>query len=95
LKEVAEEYRIEVEYVDKDHKSKTCLICRAIENHERTYRELFKCYKHNIVFNADLVGAFNILAERKSITLTPALTGVGVTLLRPGAGLNPLRGDVA
>jgi putative transposase len=72
--------------VNEDHTSKTCPICRAIENHERIYRGLFKCHKHNIVLSADLVGAFNILAKRKSITPSPALTGVGVTLLRPGAG---------
>ena len=86
LKEVGEEYGIEVEYVNEDHTSKTYPICRAIENHERIYRGLFKCHKHNIVLSADLVGAFNILAKRKSITPSPALIGVGVTLLRPGAG---------
>ncbi len=33
LKEVAEEYGIEVKYVDEDHTPKTCPICGAIENH--------------------------------------------------------------
>ncbi|MEM4972034.1 MAG: transposase, partial [Sulfolobales archaeon] len=54
LKEVAEEYGIEVEHVDEKDTSRTCPICRAIENHKRISRGLFKCYKHNIVFNADL-----------------------------------------
>ncbi|MEM4971980.1 MAG: zinc ribbon domain-containing protein, partial [Sulfolobales archaeon] len=76
--------------------SRTCPICRAIENHKRISRGLFKCYKHNIVFNADLVGAFNILAKSRAITPSPALCGVGVTRLRPGVRLNPAEaGDVA
>ncbi|MEM1610312.1 MAG: transposase [Sulfolobales archaeon] len=96
LKEVAEEYGIEVEHVDEKDTSRTCPICRAIENHERITRGLFKCYKHNIVFNADLVGAFNILAKGKAITPSPALYGVGVMGRRPGPGLNQARArDVA
>jgi transposase, IS605 OrfB family, central region len=85
-KEVAEEYGIEVEYVDKDHTSRTRPICRATENHKRIAKRLLKCYIHNRVFDADLVGAYNILSKRKSIASSPALTGVGVTHLRPGAG---------
>ncbi len=88
VKEVGEEYGIEVEYVDEKDTSRTCPICRAIENHERIYRGLLKCYKHNKVFNADLVGAFNIFSKRRAISPSPALTGVGVTRLRPGARLN-------
>ncbi|MEM4970162.1 MAG: transposase [Sulfolobales archaeon] len=88
LREVAEEYGIEVEHVDEENTSRTCPICRAIEDHKRISRGLFKCYKHNIVFNADLVGAFNILAKSKAITPSPALCGVGVTRLRPGERLN-------
>ncbi|MEL9908669.1 MAG: transposase [Desulfurococcus sp.] len=89
LKEVAEEYGIEVEYVDERDTSRTCPICRTHIGHKRIVRGLLKCYKHNKVFNADLVGAFNILSKTKSIAPSPALSGVGVTRLRPGAGLNP------
>ncbi|MEM1611401.1 MAG: zinc ribbon domain-containing protein [Sulfolobales archaeon] len=96
MKEVAEEYGIEIEHVDEENTSRTCPICRTIEGHERIARELFKCYKHNMLFNADLVGAFNILAKGKAITPSPALCGVGVTRLRPGARLNRARAwDVA
>ncbi|MEM1610415.1 MAG: transposase [Sulfolobales archaeon] len=95
LREVAEEYGIEIEHVDEKDTSRTCPICRTIENHERISRGLFKCYKHNIVFNADLVGAFNILAKGKARTPSPALCGVGVMGRRPGPGLNPKKGDVA
>ncbi|MEM1623712.1 MAG: hypothetical protein QW543_06240 [Sulfolobales archaeon] len=58
-------------------------------------RRLFECYKHNKVFNADLVGAYNILLKAKTIPPSPAMCGVGVTRLRPGAELNPETGDVA
>ncbi|MEM4969747.1 MAG: transposase [Sulfolobales archaeon] len=96
LREVAEEYGIEIEHVDEKNTSRTCPICRSIENHERITRGLFKCYKHNIIFNADLVGAFNILAKKKAITPSPALCGIGVIGRRPGPGLNPAKaGNVA
>ncbi|GBF08857.1 transposase [Aeropyrum pernix] len=88
LKEVAEEYGIEIEYVDEKDTSRTCPICRTHIGHKRISRGLLKCYKHNKVFNTDLVGAFNILSKGKPIALSPALSGVGVTRLRPGAGLN-------
>jgi len=48
------------------------------------------------VFNADLVGAHNVLLKTKTISLSPALHGVGVIRLRPGAELNPaFAGNVA
>jgi putative transposase len=74
---------------------RTCPIYRAIDSRKRITRGLLKCYKHNRVFNADLVGAFNINSKRKAIAPSPALCGVRVTRLRPGVRLNPLRGDVA
>ncbi|WP_276814668.1 hypothetical protein [Desulfurococcus amylolyticus] len=55
---------------------------------------MLKCFRHDKVFNADLVGAFNILSRKKPIAPSPALSWVGVTRLRPGAGLNP-NGNVA
>lgn len=96
LRDVAEEYGIEVEYVDERNTSRTCPMCRTHIGHKRIVRGLLNCYKHNKVFNADLVGAFNILSKTKSIAPSPALSGVGVTRLRPGAGLNPaFAGNVA
>jgi putative transposase len=65
LKEVAEGYGIEVECVDEDHTLRTCPIYRAIDSRKRITRGLLKCYKHNRVFNADLVGAFNITQRGK------------------------------
>ena len=96
LREVAEEYGVEVKYVDEKDTSRTCPICRTYIGHKRIARGLLKCYKHNKVFNADLVGAFNILSKVRPIAPSPALSGVGVTRLRPGAGLNPANaGNVA
>ena len=96
LREVAEEYGIEVEYTDEKDTSRTCPICRTHIGHKRIARGLLKCYKYNEVFNADLVGAFNILSKVRPIAPSPALSGVGVMRLRPGAGLNLAHaGDVA
>jgi putative transposase len=60
ISEVAEEYGIDVVYVDEAYTSSRCPIhgdgCGA-----RISRGLFKCTKLGKVFNADLVGARNIL----------------------------------
>ncbi|AFL67206.1 RNA-guided endonuclease InsQ/TnpB family protein [Desulfurococcus amylolyticus] len=96
LAEVAEEYGISVEFVSEEYTSTTCPLCKTHIAHRRIARGLLKCYKHSKAFNADLVGAFNILSKKKPITPSPTLSGVGVTRLRPGAGLNPAKpGNVA
>ena len=96
LREVAVEYGIEVEFIDESNTSRTCPLCRTRAGHKRVTRGLLKCYKHKKAFNADLVGAFNILSKEKPIAPSPALCGVGVTRPRPGAGLNQARAwDVA
>jgi len=84
LKEVAEEYGIKVEEVDESYTSSTCPI-HGDNCGKRITRGLFKCEKFNKVFNADIVGAFNIL--RKAITPSPR-KGIGVTGRRPDPGLN-------
>ncbi|MEM4581218.1 MAG: transposase, partial [Candidatus Korarchaeum sp.] len=97
IAEVGEEYGIRVEFVSEENTSTTCPLCKAKNrDHGRVCRGLFKCYKHSTVFNADLVGAYNILLKTKTIPPSPVLYGVGVMRLRPGAGLNPVRaGNVA
>ena len=97
IAEVGEEYGIKVELVSEENTSTTCPLCKAKnQDHRRVYRGLFKCYKHNTVFNADMVGAYNILLRIGTIFPSPALHGVGVTRLRPGAELNPAHaGNVA
>lgn len=75
LKEVAEEYGIKVVVVDEAYTSKTCPVCGKPHEGARFVRGLFKCPVAGIIFNADLVGAFNIL--RKAVkTITPNLSGL-------------------
>lgn len=66
--EVAEEYGIKVNFVDEPYTSTTCPI-HGNGCGKRITRGLFKCTTLNKVFNADLVGGYNILV--KSITLSP------------------------
>ncbi|KUH33483.1 transposase [Thermococcus celericrescens] len=75
LKEVAEEYGISVVVVNEAFTSKLCPVCGKPHNGARFVRGLFKCPATGLVFNADLVGAFNIL--RKVVkTITPSLGGL-------------------
>jgi len=77
LKEVSEEYGIRVEVVDEAFTSKTCPFCGKPHNGARFVRGLYKCPAEGLIFNADLVGAFNILKKAvKTITLSlSALAG--------------------
>ena len=84
LKEVAEEYGMKVEEVNEAYTSSTCPI-HGDNCGKRIVRGLFKCFKLNKVFNADIVGAFNIL--KKSITPSPR-KGIEVTGWKPSQGLN-------
>ncbi len=75
LKEVVEEYGILVEVVDEAFTSKTCPLCGKPYNGARFVRGLFKCPATGFIFNADLVGAFNILKKAVK-TITPSLPGL-------------------
>jgi putative transposase len=92
LSEIAEEYGINVIYVDESYTSSRCPWhgngCGV-----RIHRGLFKCTTMNKVFNADLIAAHNILLA----PVTPeSRRGIGGNGRRPGQGLNPQkRGDVA
>ncbi|GAB6100841.1 RNA-guided endonuclease TnpB family protein [Thermococcus atlanticus] len=79
LKEVAEEYGISVVVVNEAFTSKLCPVCGKPHEGARFIRGLFKCPTTGLVFNADLVGAFNILKKAvKTITPSlPALAGRG------------------
>jgi len=81
LTEVAEEYGIVVEVVSEAFTSKTCPVCGKPHEGARFVRGLFKCPATGLVFNADLVGAFNIL-KKVVKTITPNLGG----LLAQGRG---------
>ena len=77
LKEVAEEYGVEVVLVNEAFTSQTCPICGKPHEGARFVRGLYKCPAEGLVFNADLVGAFNILkkALKKITPSLPALSG--------------------
>ncbi|EZQ11263.1 transposase [Candidatus Acidianus copahuensis] len=81
LKNVAEEYGITVEFVNESYTSTTCPI-HGKGCGERVYRGLFKCTTSNKVYNADLVGAFNM-----SIIPSPNDGGVEGTTTR-GIGIS-------
>ncbi|AFK23149.1 RNA-guided endonuclease TnpB family protein [Pyrococcus sp. ST04] len=75
LKEVAEEYGIQVVLVDEAFTSQTCPLCGQRHSNGRIFRGLFKCHGEGVVMNADLVGAFNIL-KKVVRTITPSLPGL-------------------
>jgi putative transposase len=93
LSEVAEEYGIDVIYVDEAGTSSRCPIhgdgCGI-----RVHRGLFKCARLGKVFNADIVAARNILmtATSNNTSMTPVTPesrrGIGGNGRRPGQGLN-------
>ncbi len=75
LTEVAEEYGIQVVLVGEAFTSKTCPVCGKPHEGARFVRGLFKCPATGLIFNADLVGAFNIL-KKVVRTITPNLSGL-------------------
>ncbi|CAI1492612.1 transposase [Thermococcus nautili] len=75
LTEVAEEYGIQVVLVNEAFTSKTCPVCGKLHERARFVRGLFKCPATGLIFNADLVGAFNILKNIVK-TITPNLGGL-------------------
>ena len=75
LREVAEEYGIKVLVVNEAFTSKTCPVCGKPHEGARFVRGLFKCPETGLIFNADLVGAFNILKKAVK-TITPNLGGL-------------------
>jgi putative transposase len=84
--EIAEEYRIVVVYVNEAYTSSKCPIHKE-KCGKRVKRGLFKCTRLNKIFNADLVGAFNIL-----ITPSPERDRGNRPKTRPG--IESQMGDV-
>jgi len=83
LNEVAEEYGIAVIEVDESYTSSTCPT-HGDSCGKRIVRGLFKCFRSNKAFNADVIGAFNILKR----AITPSPRRIGVMGCRPSLGLN-------
>ncbi|WP_258084115.1 RNA-guided endonuclease InsQ/TnpB family protein [Thermococcus thermotolerans] len=96
LKEVAEEYGIQVLVVGEAFTSKTCPVCGKSHEGARFVRGLFKCPATGLIFNADLVGAFNIL-KKVVKTITSSLSGLTAGRgnwpeVRPEGFREPLKG---
>ncbi len=68
---MAEEYGIEVIEIDEHDTSTTCPFHKKKERAVRIKRGLILCRELNEVFNADLVGAYNILERGLSIAPSP------------------------
>ncbi|QDA30461.1 IS200/IS605 family element transposase accessory protein TnpB [Thermococcus indicus] len=75
LTEVAEEYGIQVLVVNEAFTSKLCPVCGKPHEGARFVRGLYLCPATGLIFNADLVGAFNIL-KKVVETITPNLSGL-------------------
>jgi len=85
--EVAEEYSVKVVYVNEAYTSSKCPIHKE-KCGRRVKRGLFKCTRLNKIFNADLVGAYNII-----ITPSPERDRGNGPETRPGVEPSR-RGDV-
>lgn len=59
----AEEQGIEVFFVTEEYTSQTCSNCSHRSRKNRKYRGLFLCKKCNLVFNADVNAAKNIVKK--------------------------------
>ncbi len=92
ISDVLEEYGINAVFVDEAYTSSWCPL-HGSKCGKRISRGLFKCTTLNKVFNADVVGAYNILVKGVSITPSPSRRGIGVMGWRPSPRLNPV-GDV-
>jgi putative transposase len=93
LSEVAEEYGIDVIYVDEAGTSSRCPIhgdgCSV-----RVYRGLLRCTRLNRIYNADIAAAYNILKTQitEGANNPRAPKRGGGNGRRPGQGLNPQKG---
>ena len=65
ISELGEEYGIHVRFKSERGTSKHCSLCGERHKNGRKYRGLYHCKTHNIIMNADVNGAYNILYERK------------------------------
>ncbi|MEM1681577.1 MAG: hypothetical protein QXM78_02105 [Sulfolobales archaeon] len=69
--------------------TKTTTLMGTGNIHRRIYRGLLKCYMHSKVFNADLVGAYNVLLKNKNHTPEPHSTRGRGNAPETGCGAEP------
>ncbi|MCD6523973.1 MAG: transposase, partial [Thermococcus sp.] len=77
--------------VDEAFTSKVCPVCGKPHEEARFVRGLYSCPATGLIFNADLVGAFNILKKAVK-TITPNLGGL-YAQGRSNGGKTSLRGS--
>jgi putative transposase len=65
IRELGEEYGIHVRFKSERGTSKRCSVCGEQHKNGRKHRGLYHCKTHNILMNADVNGAYNILYGRK------------------------------
>jgi putative transposase len=65
IRELGEEYSIRVRFKSERDTSKRCSLCGEKHENGRKHRGLYHCKTHNILMNADVNGAYNILYGRK------------------------------
>jgi len=65
IRELGEEYGIRVRFKSERGTSKRCSLCGEKHKNGRKHRGLYHCKTHNILMNADVNGAYNILYGRK------------------------------
>jgi hypothetical protein len=65
IQELGEEYGIRVRFKSERGTSKRCSLCGEKHKNGRKHRGLYHCKTHNILMNADVNGAYNILYGRK------------------------------
>jgi putative transposase len=65
INELSEEYGIHLRFKSERGTSKHCSLCGEQHKNGRKHRGLYNCKTHNILMNADVNGATNILYGRK------------------------------
>jgi len=63
IKELSEEYGVVIEEVSERGTSKTCCVCGQQHN-GRIHRGLHYCRENNMIVNADVSGAYNIMLAK-------------------------------
>ena len=67
ISELGEEYGIRVRFKSERGTSKHCSLCGEEHKNGRVHRGLYHCKTHNILMNADVNGASNILYRCRKV----------------------------
>jgi putative transposase len=67
IQELGEEYGVHVRFKSERGTSKHCSLCGEKHKNGRKHRGLYHCKTHNILMNADVNGAYNILYRCRKV----------------------------